>query len=323
MSAARIAVVLRPEQPPEDLVSHARYADEYGIGEVWLWEDCFFGGGIATAAAVLAASERLGVAIGVLPTPMRNTAITAMEISALARVHPDRLRVGFGHGVQSWMRQIGAKAESPLTLLREQFGAVERLLRGESVTVSGRYVNLTDVTLAWPPETVPQLLVGATGPKTLALSGELAQGTVLSGGTTPDGVRRAIAHIGASDHEVVVYVICAFGSGGRERALAEAAASGSESPEDAIAWATRPKSRQQHGDGLQQVQPPWYSNRLLTSRMSASSFALSRRRFNPGGVVQKVTLDRTASMSAVLTSRCVTNRTFPATVTAPTSTAAS
>ena len=58
---------------------------------------------------------------------------------------------------------------------------------------------------------------------------------MLSGGTTPDGVRRAIAHIGASDHEVVVYVICAFGSGGRERALAEAAASGSESPEDAIA----------------------------------------------------------------------------------------
>ncbi|MCD2107265.1 MAG: LLM class flavin-dependent oxidoreductase [Rhodococcus sp. (in: high G+C Gram-positive bacteria)] len=238
MSAARIAVVVRPEQSPEDLVRHARYADEAGIEEVWLWEDCFFGGGIATAAAVLAATERLGVAIGVLPTPMRNTAITAMEVSALARVHPDRLRVGFGHGVQSWMRQIGAKADSPLTLLREQFGAVERLLRGESVTVSGRYVNLTDVELAWPPEKVPQLLVGATGPKTLALSGELAQGTVLSGGTTPDGVRRAIAHIGAQDHEVVVYVICAFGSGGRERALAEASASGSESPEEAIAAGT-------------------------------------------------------------------------------------
>ncbi|MET0796737.1 MAG: LLM class flavin-dependent oxidoreductase [Rhodococcus sp. (in: high G+C Gram-positive bacteria)] len=238
MSAPRIAVVVRPEQSPEDLVRHARYADEVGIEEVWLWEDCFFGGGIATAATVLASTERLGVAIGVLPTPMRNTAITAMEVSALARVHPDRLRVGFGHGVQSWMRQIGAKAESPLTLLREQFGAVERLLRGESVTVSGRYVNLTDVELAWPPEKVPQLLVGATGPKTLALSGELAQGTVLSGGTTPDGVRRAIAHIGTQDHEVVVYVICAFGSGGRERALAEALGSGCESPEEAIAVGT-------------------------------------------------------------------------------------
>ena len=185
MSAARIAVVVRPEQSPEDLVRHARYADEVGIDEVWLWEDCFFGGGIATAATVLAETDRVGVAIGVLPTPMRNTAITAMEISALVRVHPDRLRVGFGHGVQSWMRQIGAKAESPLTLLREQFGAVERLLGGESVTVSGRYVNLTDVTLAWPPEKVPQLLVGATGPKTLALSGELAQGTVLSGWDDP------------------------------------------------------------------------------------------------------------------------------------------
>src|ERR1700704_3942113 len=57
MSAARIAVVVRPEQSPEDLVRHARYADEVGIDEVWLWEDCFFGGGIATAATVLAETD--------------------------------------------------------------------------------------------------------------------------------------------------------------------------------------------------------------------------------------------------------------------------
>ena len=33
--------------------------------------------------------------------------------------------------------------------------------------------------------------------------------------------------------------------------------------------------------GCSRCNHPWYSNRLLTRRMSASSFALSRRRFNP------------------------------------------
>ena len=131
------------------------------------------------------------------------------------------------------------------------------------------------------PETVPQLLVGATGPKTLALSGELAQGTVLSGGTTPDAcVGRSLTsgrRITRSSSTSSVLSVPAVVSAPLPRPQRPVASR----RRMRLPWATRPKSRQQHGDGLQQVQPPWYSNRLLTSRMSASSFALSRRRFNP------------------------------------------
>ncbi|WP_237669034.1 LLM class flavin-dependent oxidoreductase [Rhodococcus sp. BS-15] len=131
----RIGVVLRPELAPEDLVAAARAADRAGVDEVWLWKDCFYSGGLSTAALVLASTERVSVGIGVLPTPMRNVAATAMEIATVARVHPGRLRVGLGHGVQSWMGQIGARAQSPLTLLSEQMAALTALLAGESATV--------------------------------------------------------------------------------------------------------------------------------------------------------------------------------------------
>ncbi|MGB2722052.1 MAG: LLM class flavin-dependent oxidoreductase, partial [Rhodococcus sp. (in: high G+C Gram-positive bacteria)] len=67
----RIGVVLRPELAPEDLVAAARAADRAGVDEVWLWEDCFYSGGLSTAALVLASTERVSVGIGVLPTPMR------------------------------------------------------------------------------------------------------------------------------------------------------------------------------------------------------------------------------------------------------------
>ncbi len=75
----RIGVVLRPEIAPEALVDAARAADAAGVDEVWLWEDCFFSGGLSTAALILASTDRVNVGIGVFPTPMRNVASTAME----------------------------------------------------------------------------------------------------------------------------------------------------------------------------------------------------------------------------------------------------
>ena len=209
----RVGAVFRPENPPETLAEAASTADDVGLDELWLWEDCFLHGGLTAAAVALANSTRLVVGVGVLPVPMRNVAITAMEIAALERTYPGRLRIGVGHGVQRWMDQVGARVASPLTLLREYATALSALLRGEAVTVSGRYVTLADVQLTWPPNTEVDLLLAATGPKTLALSGQVAAGTVLTSGTSPDGVRDAAAIIqreAAGSHQVVVYVACAL-----------------------------------------------------------------------------------------------------------------
>lgn len=206
-----VGCVFRPQNPPERLTAAARAADDVGVEEIWLWEDCFLHGGLTAAAIALAGSERVRIGVGVLPVPLRNVALTAMEIATLERAFPGRLRVGVGHGVQDWMSQVGARVASPLTLLREYATALHRLLRGDTVTVAGRYVTLTEVRLDWPPPAPVDVLLGATGPKTLALAGEVAAGTVLTGGTSPDGVRDAVAVIRAhapdpDAHRVVTYV---------------------------------------------------------------------------------------------------------------------
>jgi alkanesulfonate monooxygenase SsuD/methylene tetrahydromethanopterin reductase-like flavin-dependent oxidoreductase (luciferase family) len=161
-----------------------------------------------------------------MPVPLRNPALAAMEVATLARLFPGRFVPAAGHGVLAWMRQVGAAAASPVTLLREWVTAARSLLHGQAVTVSGEYVRLTDVALDWPPATVPPLLVGARGPKTLALAGELADGLVLDAGITPDGVRQAVAAAAAArPHEVVVYLLCGAGPGASERIGAELSAS--------------------------------------------------------------------------------------------------
>ncbi|MFF5290979.1 LLM class flavin-dependent oxidoreductase [Paractinoplanes globisporus] len=216
-----IGAISLPQNPPESLRAIARAADEAGLEELWLWEDCFLNGGVSSAAAALAWTENLKVGIGIMPLPFRNVALTAMEIATLARFSGGRALPGIGHGVQDWMGQVGARAASPLTLLREYATALRSLLRGEEVTTKGRYVNLDAVKLDWPPAEVPPLFVGSTGPKTLALGGQVGDGTILTGGTSPAGVATALGHIAATaPHELVVFVPAAFGPGGAER-LAE------------------------------------------------------------------------------------------------------
>jgi alkanesulfonate monooxygenase SsuD/methylene tetrahydromethanopterin reductase-like flavin-dependent oxidoreductase (luciferase family) len=133
-----LAAIFPPTQAPERLGAVAAAAEASGLPELWVWEDCFSESGIATATAILAATSHVRVGIGLLPVPLRNVALTAMEIATVARLFPGRLVAGVGHGVLDWMSQVGAGVSSPLTLLREYTAALHALLHGEAVTTHGR-----------------------------------------------------------------------------------------------------------------------------------------------------------------------------------------
>jgi alkanesulfonate monooxygenase SsuD/methylene tetrahydromethanopterin reductase-like flavin-dependent oxidoreductase (luciferase family) len=112
-----------------------------------------------------------------------------------------------------------------MTLLREYVTAVRCLLAGETVSTEGRYVKLRDVALDWPPNGFVPLHLGAGGPKSIALTGELADGLVLGGGTSPQEVRdaRAIydeARAGRPGR-VTVYLMAVTGADAPARYAAE------------------------------------------------------------------------------------------------------
>ena len=76
-----------------------------------------------------------------------------MELATLERAIPGRLIGGIGHGVLPWMAQVGARVESPVTLLREYAEALRRLLDGE--TRHGRRpvrAARRGAQLGWPPQ---------------------------------------------------------------------------------------------------------------------------------------------------------------------------
>lgn len=233
----RVGAIFNPHHnPPEALRGAVEVAEAAGVPELWLWEDCFRESAYASVAAALAWTERLRIGLGIAPIPLRNVAVTAMEIATIERTFPGRFYPGLGHGVLPWMKQAGVHAASPLTLMREYIPVLRSLLAGEEVTVAGRYVTLDRVRLEWPLEAAPPVYAAGVGPKTLALAGEVADGTVLVSGLSVAevGERARLIADGRTaagrdgDAVVVAYVDTAFGDGARERVAAALGEAGTD-----------------------------------------------------------------------------------------------
>jgi alkanesulfonate monooxygenase SsuD/methylene tetrahydromethanopterin reductase-like flavin-dependent oxidoreductase (luciferase family) len=113
------------------------------------------------------------------------------------------------------MEQVGVAPRSPLALLEETITSVRALLHGERVTSQGREVRIDDVRLVHPPAEPPPLVAGVVRPRSLELSGRVADGTLIAEGHGPrdlENIRALLAKGGAGeDHTLSVFAFCAVG----------------------------------------------------------------------------------------------------------------
>ncbi len=215
MTNLRIGVMYDRDWAPEGLPGFARQAEALGVDDLWVVEDLGWNGGVSAAAVALGATERLRVGIGITPAPLRSPALLAMELATLARVFPGRLVAGIGHGVREWMVSVGVAPRSPLALLEETITAVRALLRGERVELEGREVRLEGVQLVHPPAEPPPVVAGVVRPRSLELSGRVADGTLIAEGHGPgdlENTRALTAKGGATPgHTLTVLSFCCVG----------------------------------------------------------------------------------------------------------------
>ncbi len=189
-----LGAMIRRDLAPEQALAHATSIASH-FDELWIVEDLPFAGGISQMAAILESTDDVVVGHGIAPAPFRTAAALAMEWATLERLYPGRISCGLGHGVQSWMGQLGERVHSPLTLLGETCDVVRQLLAGEQVDLAGRYVTARNVRLEFPPASAPPVSLGVVGPRSLELAGERADGTVLCEAHGPNEIRRALERI--------------------------------------------------------------------------------------------------------------------------------
>ena len=191
-------VMFRREWPADRLLDYARQVEDHDLDEMWVVEDLTFHGGFTQATAALAATTRLNVGIGIAPAVVRNAAYTAMEIATLAQMFPGRFHMGFGHGVDFWIEQVGAVPTSWMSSLRETVVATTRLLEGDTVTLDGDHVHLDAVRLAHPAEVVPPISLGVRGPRSMALAADVGAGVIFAEWSGPRYLQQVRAQIGAA-----------------------------------------------------------------------------------------------------------------------------
>lgn len=136
----------------------------------------------------LAALNTSRVAVGVIVTNpyMRHPVATVATISALDAVAGNRAVLGLGTGFG--LTAIGVPPVN-LQELRDAIHAIRGLFNGEAVVYHG-------VTIRMPrSERAVPIYLAASGPKTIRLAGELADGVFINAGLLPEVVQDSLRHL--------------------------------------------------------------------------------------------------------------------------------
>ena len=146
-----------------------------------------------------AATRRVRVATAVINPFTRGAVLLAVTAATLDELCGGRLVLGLGAGSPTVLAHQGIAFDRPLARLRETVPVVRRLLAGDEVSFSGETIRVDRARLDFTPlRSVIPIYLGATGPRALALAGEIADGVILNGFVSLDYTRRAIAIVRAA-----------------------------------------------------------------------------------------------------------------------------
>jgi probable F420-dependent oxidoreductase len=169
--------------PVDEQRAAVRRLERAGYRAAWtnevIGKDAF-----AQLAVLLAATDRMAFGTCVANVWARSPQTAHAAAAYLAQAYPGRFTLGLGVGYPQQAESVGREFGSPLATMR------------------GYVTGLDGPTQQPPPDTAYPRILGANGPKMLALAGELADGA-LPAGLPPEHTARA-RHLLGPDKLLVV-----------------------------------------------------------------------------------------------------------------------
>ncbi len=182
--SVRVGVGLSPLQRGagvESLWSFVETLESVGYDSIWLSDSPLRGdlAPLPALAAIAARTERLKLGTNVLVMPPRNPVALARELASIDAISAGRLLPAGGLGVDlpQELEAMGVRREERGARLEESLAIIRELWGGDPVTRSGRFWDLTDVTLS-PTPARPQLefWLGGRAPAALRRIGRIGDG---------------------------------------------------------------------------------------------------------------------------------------------------
>lgn len=195
----RVALYLQDKHPIRDGMAYAKYAEDRGFEAVWQAESRLVRDAIVPMAAFAAVTERIKIGSGVINNWTRNIGLLAATFLTLDDLAPNRIICGIGAWWDPLAKNVGIDRRKPLLAMQETIEVMRRLLNMENVTFEGEFHKVSGIELdvvhgRREPRNVP-IMIGATGPKMMEMTGAIADGVVLNYCVPPDYNHEALEQL--------------------------------------------------------------------------------------------------------------------------------
>ena len=190
-----LGLLLFADYTLEELIGLARLCEHVGYRSFWYTDvrfgrECYVG-----LSAVASQTSRLRLGPGVSDPYTRHPAMTATAIATFDELSGGRAMLGLGVGGQGF-RELGIERRLPVAALRETVQIVRALLRGETVTLQGKVISLSDARLDFEPARADIPIYFAThGVQVSKLAGRIADGVLIANTLHPPMLERYLRRV--------------------------------------------------------------------------------------------------------------------------------
>ncbi len=168
-----------PHGPIERAVELARFAETLGYQRCWVYDEGLAASDVyVTMAAIALATTSLEVGPGITNPYTRHAGATASAVASLDELSGGRAFLGIGAGGSLTLDPLSIDRIRPLAAVRETIDACRRLFGGETVSVDGLHVQLSDASLLHARAGTEIWLAGR-GPRMLELGGTACDGVLV------------------------------------------------------------------------------------------------------------------------------------------------
>ncbi|MBI4564830.1 MAG: LLM class flavin-dependent oxidoreductase [Planctomycetes bacterium] len=207
-SHPQVGVIFKSYEPLDEIAVYARATEEAGLeGGFWIAEAYHWfrnyghesRGAITTLAMAIRATERIPVGLGIISPYVRHPTVQAAEAAALDELSGGRFIMGMGTGkVGVNYIEVDLKKATPVKVHREAIEIFRGIIRGERFSYKGEIFQVSvppvDPSRMRHRSDIP-IYIGATGPSMQRLAGEIADGLILPGLTSPGFVRYSYGNL--------------------------------------------------------------------------------------------------------------------------------
>ncbi len=175
---------------PQRCLEEIPLAEKLGIGSVWLGERYDFKNAEVICGAAAALTKEIKIATGLINYPTHHPMELVSFGATMSEMSGDRFAMGLARGFKALYDCFGTPKAS-LKGLADTAEILRSLWAGNNYSGEGPLGSYPYLFVAEAPKKAPPLLLGALGPKTLALAGRCYDGVLLHPFLTDEAVTRA------------------------------------------------------------------------------------------------------------------------------------